>query len=195
MKLLLKVLLPVPVLLAASAVAAYYLLPTKLEVQQSIVLQAPPEEVYALLDNPMQWEKWSVLNKQEDPSMIHLYGGPMTGTGARMQWSGDRVGNGLVIFTGSISPASLTYKQSENTATQSIEGSFTLAPVAGGTQVVWRQQAAVGDNPWQRLLGAVQKYRKQEEAERGLLGMKTLLLNNSKKKAVKTTRTAYADYH
>lgn len=194
MKLLLKVLLPLPLLLAAAAGAAYYLLPTKLEVQQRIVLQAPPEEVYALLDNPMQWEKWSVLNKQEDPSMIHLYGGPMAGTGARMQWSGDRVGNGLIVFTESISPSSLTYKQSENSATQSIEGSFTLAPVAGGTQVVWRQHAAVGENPWERLLGAVQKFRKQDEVEKGLLGLKTLLLNNSKKKAVKT-RTAYADHN
>lgn len=194
MKLLFKVLLPLPVLLAAAAGAAYYLLPAELEVQQTIVLQAPPEEVYALLDNPMEWQKWSVLNKQEDPSLIHLYGGPMAGTGARMQWSGDRVGNGQVVFTESISPSSLSYRQSENGAAENILGSFTLAPVAGGTQVVWRQQAAVGQNPWQKLLGAVQKYRKQDEVEKGLLGLKTLLLNNSKKKAAKT-RTAYADHH
>ncbi|GAA4445296.1 hypothetical protein GCM10023188_48250 [Pontibacter saemangeumensis] len=194
MKLLFKVLLPLPVLLAAAAGAAYYLLPAELEVQQAIVLQAPPEEVYALLDNPMEWQKWSVLNKQEDPSMIHLYGGPMAGAGARMQWSGDRVGNGQVVFTESISPSSLTYRQSENGAAENILGSFTLAPVAGGTQVVWKQQAVVGQSPWQKVLGAVQKYRKQDEVEKGLLGLKTLLLNNSKKKAVKT-RTAYADHH
>jgi len=159
-----------------------------------MVLPATPEEVYALLDNPTQWEKWSVLNKQEDPTMIHLYGGPMSGTGARLQWSGDRVGNGAVLFTESISPSTLVYEQNENSATRTIKGSFTLAPVAGGTQVVWRQQAIVGQNPWERLLGAVQRYRKQEEVEKGLLGLKTLLLNNSKKKASKS-KTAYADYH
>lgn len=184
MKLFLKVLLPLPLLLAASAGAAFCLLPTELEVEQSIVVEAPPEEVFALLDNPTQWEKWSALNRQEDPSMIYLYGGPLMGTGARLQWNGDRLGNGLVIFRESISPSSLTYDQSENGAVKNIQGSFTLAPVAGGTQVVWRQQAVVGQNPWERVLGAVHKYRRQEEVAKGLLGLKTLLLNNSKKKAV-----------
>ena len=194
MKLLLKVLLPVPLLLAASAGASYLLLPTQLEVQQSIVVEAPPEEVYALLENPMLWEKWSVLNKGADPSLIHLYGGPMSGAGARMQWSGDRVGNGLLVFTESTSPSSLTYKQSEHNTANTVEGMITLAPVAGGTQVVWRQQAAVGQSPWERVLGAVQKYRRQREVEQGLLGLKTFFLNNSKKNTAKT-RTAYANHH
>ncbi len=170
------------------------MLPTQLDVQQSIVLKASPEEVYTLLDNPTQWERWSVRNKLTDPSMIHLYGGPMTGTGARMQWSGDRVGNGQLVFLESTRPSQLTYIQNESSVVKHIQGSFTLAPVAGGTQVVWRQQADIGTNPWARVRGMMEQYRMQEEVNKGLLSLKTLLEDKEQKKAVKTS-TAYADHH
>ena len=193
MKLLLIVLISLLILLAALTGASYQL-PTQLEVQQSIVLNAAPEEVFTLLDNPTEWQKWSVLNKQADPSIIHLYGGPMYGPGARMQWSGDRAGNGQVVFTESISPQQLTYLQSEESDTNKLEGTFTLQPVEGGTQVVWRQQAPVGEYPWQRVKGVLQQYKKQEEAAQGLLGLKTLLQHSSKKKGSKST-TAYVNQH
>ncbi|RDV14013.1 hypothetical protein DXT99_17080 [Pontibacter diazotrophicus] len=171
--------------LTAALAGALYQLPTQLEVQQSIVLNASSEEVYTYLNNPMEWEKWTVLNKQTDPSMIYLYGGPMAGTGARMQWSGDRVGNGQVVFTGSTSPTSLLYLESDDADTSRLHGSFTLTEVEGGTELVWRQEAVYGENPWDRVICLLRTYRKQDEAEKGLLGLKTLILSNSKKKALK----------
>ena len=184
MKLLTIVFLSLFLLIAALA-GACYLLPTQLEVQQRMVVPASPDEVYARLVNPMEWEKWSVVNKQNDPSMIYLYGGPMTGTGARMQWSGDRVGNGRVIFTEAIIPTSLQYTENADDETSRLMGSFSLEAVEGGTEVVWRQQAAFGDTPWNRISCMLKTYKKQDEAEKGLLGLKTLLMNNSKKKAFK----------
>ncbi|WP_162053089.1 SRPBCC family protein [Pontibacter pamirensis] len=171
--------------LTAALAGALYQLPTQLEVQQSIVLDATSEEVYTYLDNPMEWEKWTILNKQTDPSMIYLYGGPMAGAGARMKWSGDKVGNGQVVFTGSTSPTSLLYLESDDADTSRLHGSFTLTAVEGGTKLVWRQQATYGENPWDRFSCLLRTYRKQDAAEKGLLGLRTLLLNNSKKKALK----------
>ena len=182
MKLLTMVLLSLLVLTAALA-GASYLLPTQLEVHKSIILHASPDEVYAHLYNPMEWEKWSVVNKEADPSMIYLYGGPMVGAGARMQWSGDKVGNGRVVFTESTSPSTLTYLESGSHDTSTVEGSFTLAPVEGGTELVWRQYASFGEKPWERFYCLFRTYKKQDEAEKGLLGLKTLLSNNGKKKA------------
>lgn len=184
MKLLTIVILSLLVLLAALA-GASYLLPTQLEVQQSIVISASAEEVYARLNNPVEWEKWTVLNKQTDPSMIYLYGGPMAGTGARMQWSGDKTGNGRIVFTESSGPTSLLYVEDSDKDSSRLLGSFTLAAVEGGTELVWRQQAAFGGKPWERVYCLLRTYKKQHEAEQGLLGLKTLLLNNSKKKAFK----------
>lgn len=171
--------------LTAALAGAIYKLPTQLDVQQSIVLNTSSEMVYAHLDNPVAWEKWTMLNKEIDPSMIYLYGGPMAGTGARMQWSGDKVGNGQVVFTGSTRPTLLTYIESDDEDTSKLQGSFTLTAVEGGTKLVWRQQATFGLNPWDRVYCLLKTYRKQDEAEKGLLNLKTLLLNNSKKKAFK----------
>ncbi|MFD2999191.1 SRPBCC family protein [Pontibacter toksunensis] len=172
-------------LLTAALAGASFLLPTQLEVRQSMVLPATPEEVYAHLVNPMEWEKWTVVNKQTDPSMIYLYGGPMAGTGARMQWSGDKVGNGKVVFTESISPSSLLYIENAEDDTSRLQGSFILTAVEGGTEVTWLQQATFGEKPWERLSCLMKSYKKQDEAEKGLLGLKVLLMNNSKKKALK----------
>lgn len=184
MKLLIISLLSLLVFMAALA-GASYLLPTHLGVQQSIVVAAPPSEVYKHLDNPVEWEKWTVVNRQTDPSMIYLYGGPMAGAGARMQWSGDKVGTGQVLFTESISPTALHYLESVGHDTSKFQGSFTLAEVKGGTEVVWRQQAVFGEYPWDRVNCLLQTYKKKEEVETGLLGLKSLLSMNSKKKALK----------
>lgn len=194
MKLSPKLLLPVPLVLAALVGASYCFLPTTYEVRQTIFVEATPAEIYPLLDNPTHWQEWSVLNKQTDPSMIHLYGGPMTGTGARLQWSGDKVGEGAMLVTESISPSSLAYKLHEKTSQESSLGFFSLVPVAGGTQVTWRVQAVAGQKPWERMRGAWRKQKQQAEIEKGLLGLKTLLQNNSKKKPAKT-HTAYANQH
>lgn len=183
MKLLPIVLLSL-LLFTAALAGASFLLPTQLEVRQSMVLPASPEEVYAHLANPMEWEKWTVLNKHTDPSMIYLYGGPMAGTGARMQWSGDKVGNGNVVFTESINPSSLLYTENADDDTSRLQGSFTLEEVTGGTELIWVQQATFGEKPWERIFCMLKTYKKQDEAEKGLLGLKTLLLNNSKKKAL-----------
>ncbi|MCJ8166299.1 SRPBCC family protein [Pontibacter sp. E15-1] len=194
MKLSSKVIVALPLLAVGLACATYAVLPTQMDVEERLVLEASPEEVYALLENPTQWERWSPVNKQADPSMIRLYGGPMAGAGARMQWSGDRVGNGELLITESLRPAQLAYLQHEHKNAGSIQGAITLAPVPGGTQVVWRQQAVVGQYPWGRVQGLLLQRRKQEEAQKGLQNLQTLLVDSSKKKAAKK-RTTYADRH
>lgn len=193
MKLLPKVLFSL-LLTIVAVLAGTYLLPDRVEVEQAVVLDAPPEQVYLYLENPAEWENWSVLNKQEDPSMIHLYGGPSRGKGARLQWSGDVVGEGKLVFTESNSPVSLTYLQTENSRPGPLHGSFSLSAVSGGTRVVWKQSAGLEENPVARLWGVMHRYKKQNEVEKGLSGLKTLLLNNSKKKAEKR-KTAYATHH
>ncbi|WP_025605421.1 SRPBCC family protein [Pontibacter actiniarum] len=170
-------------LLLAAAIGFPYLLPTQISVQQSIYLQEPPEEVYPYLNNPTQWEHWSVLSKRHDPSIIHLYGGPLEGKGSRLQWSGDRAGNGYIHFTESISPSTITYLQTEKENPAGLQGAFYLNPAAEGTKVTWRQQVGLADTPLARLQGALRKYKMQQEQEQGLLGLKALLESKSKKRA------------
>lgn len=179
---LLRIVLLTLLVVAAALFGVSFLLPPSVEVEQAVFLKLPPEKVYPYLNNPMEWQYWSMLNKNNDPSMIHLYGGPMEGKGARMQWSGDRVGNGLVVFTESVSPSTIIYKQTLPGSPFIIHGSFSLAPVRGGTQLVWRQQTALKQTPIARLMGALQQYRMQQEQEQGLNGLKALLQGKARKK-------------
>ncbi|WP_073851198.1 SRPBCC family protein [Pontibacter flavimaris] len=174
MKLLRIVLLALPVS-AAVLLGASHFLPAEIDVQQAVFLQQPPEEVYPYLNNPTEWQRWSVLNKQHDPSMIHLYGGPLQGKGARLQWSGDRIGDGQLLFTESIQPGTIAYRQSQPGDTSAILGIFTLQAHKGGTQVVWRQQTALRQTPLAKLQGVLQKYKMRTEAEKGLQGLQKLL--------------------
>ncbi|MCC9137392.1 SRPBCC family protein [Pontibacter silvestris] len=160
-------------------------LPNQCVVEQVVVLKAPPEEVYAFINNPAEWPKWTILNKKTDPSVIHLYAGPMQGKGARMQWSGDKVGNGQLIITESTNPYSITYVQKEEGGEDTTRGEFVLQQVNRGTMVHWKQRTPLADNPLGRVQGAIRKYKKQNELQQSLQGLNNLISNNSKRRASK----------
>lgn len=174
MKLLRYVLIALP-LGAAAIYGASYFLPTEIEVQQAVYLQLPAEEVYPYLNNPAKWQEWSLLNKENDPSMIHLYGGPMQGKGARLEWSGDKVGNGQILLTESTQPNTIAYRQSAPDNASAILGTFILIPTKGGTNVVWRQQTVLPQSSLAKLHGVLRKYKMKQEAEQGLQGLQKLL--------------------
>lgn len=178
---LLRIALLSLLLLTAAVFGFSFLLPTQVDVQQTTLLQAPPEEVYPYLNNPTEWEHWSVLSKKYDPSIIHLYGGPLEGKGTRLQWSGDKAGNGNLHFVESISPSTIVYQQTEKGALAGIRGSFILTPTAEGTRLSWRQQAFIGTTPLARLQGVLRKYKMQQELEQGIAGLQTLLQSKKKK--------------
>ncbi|GAB3814678.1 hypothetical protein GCM10028895_08000 [Pontibacter rugosus] len=139
---LLKIVLLALVALSAAGYGATFFLPTAFEVERSIYLQHSPEEVYRYLNNPTEWPNWSAVNKQTDPTVIHLYGGSFEGKGARLQWSGDKLGNGQVVLTESINPSSITYLQSLQDVADSVQGFFTIAPERGahslsGSRKLW----------------------------------------------------------
>ncbi|MEJ8801806.1 SRPBCC family protein [Pontibacter sp. H249] len=188
---LLKIVILALMLLAIALFGASYQLPLQIEVEQSMVLDAKPEQVYTLLANPTEWEQWNPVNTNTDPSMIRMYSGPMAGSGARMQWSGDKVGTGEVVFTESVSPERLTYTQSDKTTSEITKGSFLLEQTEGGnTKLLWQQTATVKDEPIARLVGAWQKYKKQEEIDKGLTGLQNIILKRAAKPTSKR-RVAY----
>ena len=178
---LLKVVLSCLVAFVAAVFGLSYLLPAQVQLEQSLMLNATPEQVYSLLNNPMEWEKWSPVNKTADPTMIRLFGGPMTGVGAKMKWSGDDVGNGELELTESTASASVAYKEHMTDDATTLEGRFVLTAVEGGTAVYWTQKAHLEDKPLARLKGLWLKYKKKNELEKGLQGLKSSLDSGTKK--------------
>ncbi|QCR21297.1 SRPBCC family protein [Pontibacter sp. SGAir0037] len=183
MKLLLKLFLLLLLLAAALSAYAYYFLPRQTEVRQAIFIEATPEQVYRYIHNPTQWELWTPWNKANDPSLIHMYGGPWSGAGATHRWSGDKFGNSFILFVESNSPVSLRYEQTIEGTPYKTSGAFQLEKAGDSTQVVWLQTTPLANNPLALVQGAWRKKRIEEEMAAGLNGLKALVVKNSTKRA------------
>lgn len=182
MKLTIKVIL-VLLVLAAIVTGASYQLPKQSIAEQTITVQAKPEQVYAYLDNPTEWVRWNAWNKSYDPTMIQLFGGPMRGAGARMTWNGDKVGHKQLIFTKSESPAALEYELTEQEQLYKTIGRFELTGAGDSTVVHWKEQTDLQDTPLALARGAWQQFKTENQMEQGLAELKTLVQQNSKRRA------------
>ena len=79
--------------LAVVALAAALLLyaatqPDTFRVERSVTIQAPPDKVFALINDFHQWERWSPW-ENIDPAIRRSYSGAASGKGAVYEWSGN----------------------------------------------------------------------------------------------------------
>lgn len=112
--------------------------PDSFRVQREIDIKAPPEKVFALIDDFHHWTAWSPWEKL-DPAMKRTYGGPANGKGANYAWEGSsKVGAGRMEIVDTASPARIQIQldflkpfEAHNTA------EFTLKPAGDLTHVTW----------------------------------------------------------
>jgi uncharacterized protein YndB with AHSA1/START domain len=79
--------------------------PNTVRIQRSIDIQAPPEKIFALIDDFHNWSLWAPQDR-EDPTMRRTYSGPASGIGAASEWSGTgQSGKGRMSITESVPPA------------------------------------------------------------------------------------------
>ena len=113
-------------------------LPDTFRIERSATIGAPPEKVYAYLNDFHRWTAWSPWEKK-DPAMQRTHSGAPAGKGAVYAWDGNsEVGQGRMEIVESTEPARVQIQldflkpfEAHNTA------EFALAPAAGGTQVTW----------------------------------------------------------
>src|SRR5262245_65944108 len=76
--------------------------PATFHIERSTTVAAPPEVVFALVNDLHEWPRWSPYEKL-DPGMKREYAGAATGQGASYRWDGnDDVGAGRVTITESV---------------------------------------------------------------------------------------------
>lgn len=132
-----------PVLAAVGALVAAPLVyaatrPDRFRVERSARIAAPPEAVYAHLEDLRRWSAWSPWEKL-DPEMARTHSGPQSGPGATYAWRGNRkVGEGRMEITAATPPSRLELRLEfirPFAATNTTE--FLLVPEDGGTRVTW----------------------------------------------------------
>ena len=127
------------VVLALVALAVFIATrPSEFTVSRSRTIAAPPDVVFACVNDFGRWPEWSPWEKL-DPQMKRERSGAPAGTGAVYYWSGNKkVGEGRMTITDSRPPSSLTIRLEfikPWTATNTTQ--FDLAPSGAGTHATW----------------------------------------------------------
>lgn len=125
-------------LLIAGVLALAAAKPDVFQVQRSATIQAPPEKVFALVNDFKLWAGWSPWEKK-DPGMKRSFSTSTGGQGATYAWEGNKdVGKGSMEMTESSAPSKIRLRldfeapfEAHNVVT------FTFEPAAGGTRVTW----------------------------------------------------------
>lgn len=149
---MLKAILIVVVVLIALVLIYAATRPDEFRVERSIVIAAPAEKIFPLIDTPQNWRAWSPYERK-DPTMQRTYAGPASGIGAAYAWKGNKeVGEGRMEIVESTPPSIVHFKLDFAVPFEAHnQAEFALEPVAGGTRVGW---AMTGASPFMfKLMG------------------------------------------
>jgi uncharacterized protein YndB with AHSA1/START domain len=147
--------------------------PDTFRLERTTTIKAPPERVFALINDFQKWSVWSPWDKK-DPGMKRSHSGAAQGLGAIYSWEGNKeVGSGRmeIVESKPVSKVSIRLNflkpfESQNTS------EFTLRPKADQTEVVW---AMYGPQPFiAKLMSLVVSMEKMvgPDFEQGLAAMK-----------------------
>jgi uncharacterized protein YndB with AHSA1/START domain len=112
--------------------------PDRFRVERAAAIKAPPEKIFALIDDFHQWRSWSPW-EDRDPALKRTYEGAERGKGAVYAWDGNKnVGAGRMEILTAAAPSTIVIKldfirpfEGHNTA------EFTMQPQGGTTNVIW----------------------------------------------------------
>ena len=112
--------------------------PDSFRVERSTSIKAPPEKIFALINDFHKWGAWSPWEKL-DPAMQRTFTGAPEGKGAAYAWEGSgKVGAGRMEIRESVPASKIVIKldfikpfEGHNTA------EYTLAPKGDSTDVTW----------------------------------------------------------
>lgn len=84
--------------------------PGTFSIQRSASIKAPPENIFALIDDFHRWNLWSPYEKR-DPAMQRSFSGAANGKGSVYEWDGNNnVGKGRMEITDTSRPSKIVIK-------------------------------------------------------------------------------------
>lgn len=149
--------------------------PSTFRLERSMVIHAWPEQVFPLINDFHHWSDWSPWEKK-DPTMKKSHSGQPEGTGAVLEWEGNKdVGTGRMEVLELVPSSKILIKldflapfEAHNRA------EFALVRGVGTTEVRW---AMYGPQPYMmKVIGAFYSMDKTvgKDFEDGLASLKAL---------------------
>jgi len=143
---MIKIVAIVAAILIAGVLIAAATRPDTFRVQRAASIKAPPEKIFALINDFKAWATWSPWEKK-DPAMKRTYGATTSGKGAAYAWEGNKdVGQGSMEITESSPPSKIAVRLDflkPFEAHNIVE--FTLEAKGDATSVTWAMR---GDTPY-----------------------------------------------
>jgi hypothetical protein len=150
--------------------------PDTFEVTRSLSMKAPPEKIFALVNDFSKWQSWSPY-EVKDPSMKRTLGAITVGQGATYAWEGNKeVGQGEMQISESTAPTRVSMQlhfikpfEGRNQA------DYTLKADGNSTLVTWHFH---GPAPFMnKLAGLFMNLDKMigKDFEIGLANMKAIV--------------------
>jgi uncharacterized protein YndB with AHSA1/START domain len=131
-------LIVVVVSLIAAVLVFAAMKPNTFHLERSITIKAPPEKIFALIDDFHNWSAWEPQDKG-DAGIQRTYSGPAAGVGAMSEWQGSgSTGKGRMLITESVpnSRVSVAVDFVKPFQAHNINV-FTLEPAGDSTNVTW----------------------------------------------------------
>jgi uncharacterized protein YndB with AHSA1/START domain len=132
-------------IIAAVVIAGVLILaatkPDIVRIQRSIEVDAPPEKIFALINDFHNWSRWAPQDR-EDSTLKRTYSGPASGEGAISEWTGTgNTGKGRMSITKSVPPTGVSIMVDwEKPFVAHNLNEFTLEPHGAATKVTWSMQ-------------------------------------------------------
>ncbi len=169
---ILKTLLVIVVALVVVFFAVGAALPDASHVERSIVIDAPPEQVFELANNIKNFNQWSPWHPI-DPNTEYTFSGPEEGQGAKMAWHSDNkdVGSGTQTITQS-QPNELIKVELDFGTMGVADSSYKLKPEGEDTQFIWTFDVKHGGSLINRYFGLMMDKWVGTDFEEGLAKLK-----------------------
>ncbi len=150
-------------------------LPDSFEIQRSIVIDAPAEEIYPYVADFREWPNWSTWNTDHYPELTFEYSGAEIGQGAIETWQEPSMGGGRMEILSADKHHGVAYDLKFEEFETEWLGDIAFEPTENGrTRVVWRGQ---GELQWpaMRWMGLMFDAMIGADYETGLAGLKELV--------------------
>lgn len=162
------------------AAATGLILPRKVCVERSLIIQARPYRIFAWINALDRWKQWSPL-LQSGVGMKLILSGPKTGTGSSLKWiSQDKnTGSGTLTIMSSVPYDSVKVIIDFIDHGKSA-AFFRLKESGSKTKVSWSIESDLGMNPLSRWIGLFSDRLIGPDLEKGLSELDLLVMASKK---------------
>jgi effector-binding domain-containing protein len=137
------------ILIVVFLVVAFFL-PSKVYIEESIVINKPASVIFRQVNNFKNWEAWSPW-QANDPEQVNTYSGPEQGVDAKTTWESKKNGKGSMTIIGSVPYTRVT--SALEFGMPGATNSFDFKEDNGVTEVTWGVSIPKLSYPMERYIG------------------------------------------